>query len=308
MELIRELLRDLVGIIFPGGLFIILTLWFIFVVTLILPDYSFDVLSFSDSSSGFLVLLIISYIAGQSLRMKQLYRLERKCTKAYRKKHGFTEKKCEEMTQEIEDAEQDYYAGRLTLEELKDKYRKLFKSTSWLWEEFPYPHLRKGRRLLRHPWSYFQFFEKYDRQGVTKHQRFFNFCKSVIYEYSSSFKEEMIRQEALVRLFAGIYHVAGYGKYTSVLAVVLHLATIVLHQLKICLPFVEYSPNSWGIVVISGAIFGVCWYLDREILDRLRYMRAREVSLAYDSFYLICKKHELDFDASPTSKKKGWLK
>jgi hypothetical protein len=59
--------------------------------------------------------------------------------------------------------------------------------------------------------------------------------------------------------------------------------------------------------VISGVILGVCWYLNREILDRLRHIRVKEVDLTYDGFYLICQKHNLDFDALPTSKKKSWL-
>ncbi len=85
----------------------------------------------------------------------------------------------------------------------------------------------------------------------------------------------------------------------------LHATMSTLYQFKICPPVFENSPYSWGIVMISGIIFGVCWYLDKEILDSLRYRRMKEMGLAYDGFYLICQKHNLDFDTSPPSEKKG---
>jgi hypothetical protein len=87
MDLIRDLLRDLVGIIFPGGLFVILTLWLIFCIVIILSPVSATSLNGIEGKSiSFLVLLIFSYITGQSLRIRQLEHLEKACTATYRKK------------------------------------------------------------------------------------------------------------------------------------------------------------------------------------------------------------------------------
>lgn len=232
MELIRDLLRDLVGVIFPGGLFVIFTLWLFFGILIILmPSDVFTVYSIGDKSVSFLTLLIFSYIAGQSLRIKQLNQLEKACTETYRKKRiknesGLSEKNFEESVKTLDKVEEDYYAGRSTLDRLVEVYKQ-HNDKFRIWEEFPYPYLLRGRRLLLQSKGYIQFFEKYDKQGITKDQYFFNFCKSVIYEYSPSLKEELIRQEALVRLFAGIYYVLKYGKFAGAITLLLHSAIVV---------------------------------------------------------------------------------
>ena len=300
MELIRDLLRDLVGIIFPGGLFVIFTLWLFFGVLIILiPLDLFNIYSIGDKSFGFLVLLIFSYIAGQSLRIKQLNHLETACTETYRQKRikeeGLSGEEFEESIKTIDKIEEDYYAGRSTLDKLVEVYKQ-HNDRFRIWEEFPYPYLLRGRRLSLQSKGYNQFFEKYDKQGITKYQYFFNFCKLVIYEYSPSLKEELIRQEALVRLFAGIYYVIKYGKIVGLITWLLHLVIIVAFYL---FGEISFLPNmnitySWAIFWISASALVTFWYLNREILDRLRFMRAKELNLAFDGFYVVCNRHKLE--------------
>jgi hypothetical protein len=300
MELVRDLLRDLVGVIFPGGLFVTLTLCFLFGILIVLPPFDTSgAFSFADSTVGCFVLLILSYVVGQSLRMKQLNDLEKACAEAYRKKRKkdrpeLSDEEFKKSIKEIDEKEQDYYAGKSTLDELTEAYRQHIGRFK-IWEEFPYPYLMKGRRLQRHPRGYNQFFDKYDGQGVTKHKRFFNFCKSVIYQYSPSFKEEVLRQEALVRLFAGLYYVIKYGKIIGAVTGLLHLTILASFYIT----GVSFPPDadialSWRIVLVSAFALVAFGYLNREILNRLRFMRIKELNLAYDGFYLICKEHDLD--------------
>ena len=299
MELIRDLVRDLVGIIFPGSLLIILTLWLLFGISIIFPPLaSLNVFAFSENSVGFLVLLIFSYVAGQALRIRRLDDLERVCTEEYRRKYksSLSEREFDESIRKINQEEEAYFAGQLAHTKLKETYKQHCDKFG-IWEEFPYPYLKKGRRLSRLSTNYNELFEKYDQQGITKSSRFFNFCKSVIYEYSPSLKEEVIRQEALVRLFAGIYYVTKYGKTVSGIAGILHLAIIAsFHLLRFS--FLSYSnpEYSYGIVIVSVIVYVIFSYLSKEIVARLRIMRAKELDLAYDGFYIICTKHNFEMD------------
>ena len=102
-----------------------------------------------------------------------------------------------------------------------------------LWEEFPYPYGFRGRRLQRQTIEYIKFFDKYEKAELTKHSNLFHFCKSVIYEYSPSFKEEVLRQESLVRLFSGIYYAIKFGVIVNIIVGIFHLGhsgKIIVHS------------------------------------------------------------------------------
>ncbi len=304
MELVRELLRDFVGIIIPGSLLVIFSLCLFWGIAILVPFDSSGGLSIGGNSVSFFVLLVFSYIAGQSLRMKRLHDLERACTETYRKKHkaGLSDEDFEASIERIKQQEQEYYADGSNLDKLTAAYKQHNKQFEF-WEMFPYPYLVRGRRLYRHPRNYNQFYEKYDKQGITKDDRFFNFCKSVAYEYSPSLKEELLRQEALVRLFAGVYYTIKYGNVVAAILGVLHLLTVELvivltiasrFFLGASVPSHLNLALSGGMLVVSIFALLVFWYLNREILDRLRYMRSKEINLVYDGFYLICTRHDLD--------------
>lgn len=294
MQVIRDLIRDLVGILFPGGLLVALTLWSVWAVTIIFT--SSILVNILPTDNNFLVLLIFSYIAGQSLRIKRLGDLEKLCTEYYRKKvlpHR-SQTEWEEETKNIDNEERNYWSGDSSIEELREVYKQ-YNERFQIWETFPYGYLLKGRRLLRQSEDYNCFFEKYDKQGLMRLETFFNFCKSVIYEYSPSFKEEVLRQESLVRLFAGLYYVIKYGRILSVVVGILHIVLIVSHNMKVE-PFRQANTSySYGIVAVCLFAFIIFIYLNKEILQRLRFMRVKELNLAHDAFYLICKKNNVVF-------------
>jgi hypothetical protein len=295
MEVARDLIRDLVGILFPGGLLVTLTLWAFWAITAPFSPLASSGILTTDKS--IIVLLIISYVAGQSLRIKQLKDIEDRCTEEYRKIFYPQVKlvEWEEFVKDIDKEAKDYFSGVSSIERLKDAYRQYLDKFG-LWEQFPYGYRLTARRLLEQPENYIQFFEKYDKQNLTKTETFFNYCKSVIYEYSPSFKEEVLRQEALVRLFAGIYYVVKYGKVLAVIVGTLHLAIIVGYYSKFKPDFLHYQSIWLSHVIVLGSLIAlsVFVYMNNEILQRLRYMRAKELNLAHDGFYLVCKKNNLD--------------
>ncbi len=177
------------------------------------------------------------------------------------------------------------------MEQLVEAYKQ-HNDRFGLWEEFPYPYLMRGRRLTLHARDYSQFFEKYEQQGITHNQSFFNFCKTVVYEYSPSLKEELIRQEALVRLFAGIYYVMKYGWIIGIIMLSLHSAAIVAAYLFNVSFFV--TTYSWNIALCSILVLMGIRHLDKEILEQLRSMRAKELNLAFDGFFIVSRKNNLE--------------
>ena len=295
MQMVRDLIRDLVGILFPGGLLVIFTLWFLWAA--IIPFSPSTSMSFLTTDNNIFVVLIFSYIAGQALRMKRLEDLEEKCTAAYRKKSfpNLDRSEWEKTVANIDKEEENYFAGQANIERLKKVYEE-YSNRFRFWEEFPYAYRLRARRLLSQSENYIKFFEKYDRQGITKTENFFNFCKSVIYEYSPSFKEEVLRQESLVRLFAGIYYVITYGKVIAALILVLHAVLLIGHYLKA--DFLNYTnvELSWKLFGAALLAFSLFIYMNKEILQRLRYMRVKELNLAYDGFYLVCTNHNHKLD------------
>ena len=140
-----------------------------------------------------------------------------------------------------------------------------------------------------------EFFEQYDKEGILKRKRFFNYCKIVIYEHSASLKEEVIRQENLVRLFAGIYYVVKFGIWVSIVLGILHLFMFASFYL-FPFTFLAYENIEFflGIVGISVFTIFVLRYLRIEILSRLRYMRMKELNLVFDSFYILSKRVDLE--------------
>ena len=86
MEVLRDLIRDLVGIIFPGSLLVILTTLMMFGIAIVVfPPTLIDFKTFSESSIGLFSLLIFSYIGGQFLRLRKLNEVEKICTLEYKK-------------------------------------------------------------------------------------------------------------------------------------------------------------------------------------------------------------------------------
>lgn len=309
MEWMKTLIRDLVWIIFPGGLLVILIVWLLFGIILPLNHFELTQLnSIINNWAIFSILLIFSYIIGQILRLRQLEGIDKKCTSIYRKKKTKeynkktnTHLKIYELDEQfnssknsINEKENNYFKDESKFEELKKAYTDHYNKFI-LWEDFPYPYrITAWRYIYKHD-DYNKFFKKYDMQGLTKGRTFFHFCKSVIFIYSNSFTEEVLQQESLVRFLSGIYHAIWLGKIFNIIVGIYHLILIILNFLDIHLFSNENVTYSWTIFFISFIIQIIFEIINIEIIRGLRFMRVKEIQLAYDGFYLICKKEGLDF-------------
>ena len=81
MQIVRDLVRDLVGILFPGGLIVALIFWFFLCILIAFcPLEVTSILGQIDNWLAFALLLIFSYVAGQLLRIRTLEELEKKAT------------------------------------------------------------------------------------------------------------------------------------------------------------------------------------------------------------------------------------
>lgn len=315
MELLRDLIRDLVGIIFPGSLIVIFTIWLLWGVFLpfnVTVDSS--PVSLITSANNFAVLfalLVFSYVAGQLLRIRQLNYIEKKATDRLRKdaqkrkallgladivnreaqeKPEIPETVFEAVKKAVdeESSEKGTSLGRRQLEQIYYGIRD--------WEVFPYPYTMKVRSRLWHPPAYFQFFRKYDEQQQEQGTTFFNYCKSAVYEYSPSFKEELIRQEALVRMLSGIFYALKYGLWVTALAGIVHLTFLWISREELTIDIAEIGKAplhpSAGIVILSVLAFLAFRWAREDILNRIRRSRQKEVNLVFDAFYICCNRYE----------------
>ena len=241
-------------------------------------------------------------------RMKQLNEVEKKWTewdrkvtkKEYRKnnknKKGFKEldedgfikgyKKLENLYSKVKNVSD--------MENLRNKFfdhHKIYQ----LWEEFPYHYYLKFWRIAQHTKDYGHFYKKYDDQGITQEKAFFHFCKNAVYEYSPSFKEELLRQESLIRLFAGIYRSTRIGKWLMGLVTLEHVVFVLLNKFGYSIPR-GLTPNKSIMILILNFILLVgliC--LNYEIVNKIRYMRVKELQICFDSFYILCKERKLQY-------------
>ncbi|VEN73617.1 membrane hypothetical protein [Candidatus Desulfarcum epimagneticum] len=322
MGLLRDIVRDGVGILFPGGFLVFFILWAF--SGLILLFFSLNVFSIILKLNSFLTFsafLIFSYIAGQSLRLKRLDDLEKKSVTAFRKKrikriknddgkkakikaiHGSF--KIDSPVEEYNNLfrrhfkviNDQYYARKITTEEYKLKLHNHFKIFNF-WEKFPYPLRVTEARLRKQTQDYIDFFEKYDREGIMSHSAFFNFCKSVIFESSSSFKEEMRGQESLVRLFAGVFYAIKYSFILNLLVIFVFICIFFAKILDFEYFSLVYRNVGNSIIIfflLTVFVLIIFRYLDWEIKKQLRFMRLKEVHLAFDGFYIISKKTKINY-------------
>ena len=275
-----------------------------------------------DSSFIILLLLIGSYVAGQYLRVRQLSSLEEKLTKHYRVRKakeqnlevGILQKRFEAFQQALtsnlkdlkgqgEDDWQEIVKDVKAAKTTAEKEGKFIK----LWESFPYPTQAIYRRLSTQPYHSMKFFQMFDQKELspgTEGHSFVNFCKTIIYEYSSNQKEELLRQEATVRLWAGLYHIAEIGIPIAVFVGGIFLL-FGLGNLLVLIP--QHGLSDWVVkyfvvrkaylfwILIVPIVGGMLRFLKKELDEKnfLRRMRLKEVYMVLDAFYVVFQKHNL---------------
>ena len=204
-------------------------------------------------------------------------------------KSNLTEEIFDASVKKLDQADEKFYSDEISREDLKKEYKE-HTNKFGLWEKYPYPYHVRGRNLLLQTEAYNEFYEKFDRQGVARTKRFFDYCKTAIYEFSSDLKEEAIRQEALIRLFAGLYYVIRYAIRISLFLGIGHLIAAAIYLSKLPLPIYGNLSTSIVIVVISIVVIYIFRRLKHEIIEHLRFARMKELNLIFDGYYLISRK------------------
>lgn len=313
MDLLKDLIRDLIGIIFPGTLLVIFYIWFIAGIAVSFEEISWEnSVHFSnlmDKSLTWFVLLVISFVAGQFLRIKTLEGLDKKSTVyAYWKSLGkqrFAERLKQKvfvsfgwmgnkMKEELEGKRQEIYAKIKSAFE-KDKkekeriedFQKLKREISGL-EYFPYYWAMRLRQKLGLPQRIVRFYDKFYEQGIFKGKSFFNFCTLAIFEYSPALKEEVLRAESLVRLLAGAYYAFHQFLLINLGLFIYHL--IIVIAASIANPGM-LLPNP-VMLLFSAFFILVSIFVKQEVLTKLPRRRAKEANLVFDGFYLISLERE----------------
>lgn len=309
MDLLKELIRDLIGIIFPGSILVFLIIAGTWALSFFLyPEISVERVSeHLQIPILFFFFIAVSYIAGQYLRIKTLTDIENKASLMYRKERQqkFKENKeegnldFEKYKNRLKTLSKPYFEKEGQLKGFKEVIREIQHGNRYFrkWERFPYPYEMLRRRLLFKPYHYNKFFQKFVEKGNMKveHDHYFiNFCKVVVSKFNPDLKDEILRQQSLVRLLAGIYYVTKFGQYLGIILGLLYLVFGVVGYTF----FDETQLGSYKILLTKAPMIFLlslitvisCYLLKREIIqkDKLRTMRQAEVELVFDSFYTVC--------------------
>jgi hypothetical protein len=95
-----------------------------------------------------------------------------------------------------------------------------------------------------------------------------------------------------------MFYVAIFGRAASIITIIVHAITLALIKNSSLLQYLQVksdSRTSWMIIIISVLVYLIFEYMNREILERLRFMRVKEVRMTYESFYLVSTEHKLDY-------------
>lgn len=339
MDLLKDLIRDLVGVIFPGTIFILVFIWLPIGICLPFnisqePDFWVLMEQIAENTFIWLFFILFSYIAGQYLRIKMLSELE---NKANIWRFGLTEthhrlasdpkpptwhqkliflifgtyrlrllRINKEYSKSVEEALKNDEIKAET-ENLFTKYssfqtqeaRTALYNSAIKWyrrEKAPFYYVTKLRRLRGQSKLYNDFFDAFDREGVLQRTTFFNYCKSVIYEYSPSLKEELLRTEALVRLMAGLYYSFHSAILVNLIILFWQVLLFILHYFRMAIgDFQFHTVNLQTSALISLSaffIFIIAILIKRQTLNRIQNRRMKEVHLTYEGFYLLSHKYE----------------
>lgn len=314
MELLKDLLRDLIGIIFPGGLLVFFSIIGFFGVGILIvpPGDILGIFKNVNSSTFNILFVIFSFIAGQNIRIRRLVEVEKKATESYRKKQASKWKKSvavltsefETYRKAIHDLISAYYKGEKTDTDLaayRENIRKLYekqKDVYELWERFPYPLQTKVCLFLEQPKDMIDFYGAYiENQNIIDKEDekgFFNYCKVCILCSNSALKDEVLREEALIRLMAGLIFVIRTGVFWIAIVLFSHLlfwATryLDIHDWFFQADYAMISVYSKMFFIGSIVTLSILLILRREILTKngLRIMRHKEVNVVFESYFLV---------------------
>jgi hypothetical protein len=311
----KEFLRDFIGILFPGAFILLIVLWFIINISyLICPEF---IVLLKNQNKNWLFIgsfIVFAYIAGELFRIKQMNKVEEIWTDYYRNRVRKKQNSSRSINLSIENIQNEFDDGyrllenRLNHTKKPDDYKRLLREYCAhherfsLWEYFPYPNFIRFWRLLRHSIDYRKFYEKFDKEGITDEKTFFHFCKNVVYENSPPLKDELVRQESMIRLCSGLYYSVQYGYGLLIITFVCQLIFL-FHPsstdwlIKIGIPDSKQITvgKSLLLTALNALFLFLSWYIISELKKRVRFMRVKELQIGYDSFYIVCRKKNIKY-------------
>lgn len=311
MQNLRLIIRMIFGIIIPGGFFCLIICWGLFGILGPFHNYLFKT-NFLNFSSWFLIiiLIILSYMTGNIIRLSQTDKVDNKSAKYNQKRNRYTSSCFKVLTEliikyegELINKQQSEDQKRNKIKKLNNLYKKYDKRV-WIFEKFPYPKWQTRKRILYHSETYRKFFEKYPKGMTVTTKEFFNFCKTTISGLNPDLREEISYAESLTRFFAGVYFAIRIGMWIVLGTITLQMIYCILFkfstQLSNFVVNLFTSNNSTMlcdlklsiiIIIISIIIFVIFCCINKEILNRFRGIRLKEVDTVYDAFFIVCKKH-----------------
>ena len=168
MDLLRDLIRDLIGIIFPGTLVILLFMFAYWSITSLFIETNFHTLLNAENNFSVLfVFLALCYIAGQFLRIKRLGDLDIKALEYYKENNA---EKNKILLSDMQEVENHYFnSSNDNLKELIHSFNESVPEP----ERFPYEISNTMRRLKKLPFHYNSFYHNFSKSGLLKSGTFY---------------------------------------------------------------------------------------------------------------------------------------
>jgi len=274
-------LRNLLGILLPGGLIILVALA---CIAALMPEAR-PLIERAMTQWAALAMpgvFLVSYVAGSVVCLRAADAVDRLSARLMRLKQD------------------PYKDTRGTVASLRKRLLEcVFVSPDnclpgqnearWAWkhDQFPYPVWELMKFRIYHPAEMFAFYKQYkhcfwlgDRSSTDDRpaKEFFNYCKTVIFNANEgrqhALAEEVQAAEANTRFFAGTF-----------LALVIALAFSVL--LSVVLFFDKSAPH--GALPVAAAFTLLVGLAAYSIVagGRFRLIRLKEVDTVFDAFYLV---------------------
>ena len=291
-------LRNLLGILFPGGLLILAILGCFAVLS---PEAG-EAIGKALAGEAALVMsavFLMSYVAGSVLRLHSADLVDALSAKLIRRENESTTKGEPGVAQRTAplQTQDDLLAGLTSNMDIENRLAQLFDRTAdpkfawerhidlsrfaWKHDKFPYPVWEWIKFRLYHPPEMVAFYGEYRdcfMKGDRRGKEFFNYCKLVIFSANDgkphTLAEEVQAAEANCRFFAGTF----FALTISFFALV---ATTITSEL---IHSASRSVNS--VVAISALLAGLAAFF--IIADgRFRLLRLKEVDTVYDAFFLV---------------------
>lgn len=287
-------IRNLVGILFPGGLLLMTILG---CIAVLFPGGR-SAIGKAMTAEGALVVsacFLLSYVVGSVLRLYSANLVDHLSVSCIRRKRSLkmgNDLKSQAETPQYKDGFQADVTAPNQVEEQLERIFSIVDSeivwdrgsdlSMWVWkhDRFPYPVWEWLRFRLCHPPDMVAFYKQYKGCfiGGSRGREFFNYCRLVVFgakdEKPNALAEEVQAAEAYCRFLSGTF-------FALAISSVALLVTAIASEL-----IRAASRSSNSVLIISALLAGLAAFA--IVADgRFRRMRIKEVDTVFDAFFLV---------------------